>query len=728
MPARSGSQLRADHPLLVGIIALAGAVAALAAGAAPTGHGGLDALLTGGGVALLVVVGERAPWWAIGAIAGVALTIALHPLVIALAAVGLALVLWASWRAQPPAWALALSLAVTGNALVRAELGGRYGTSAAVAVGAGFVVFVLGTFGLTKRLRWLAWGATVLVGLAAIGCSAGFAYAGLQSRHDLASGLTTAELGVAALEDGDFDEAAEWFRQAAKHLDRANARFDAPWVRMASVVPVVAQHHAAVTDMSRAGADGAHTVVAALDTIDLDELRPRNGKFDLEALARLEGPLRDVRDALVRIRGTAEASRSGWLVERATKELDDFTSSVDEHLPRIDNALAAVRMAPRLLGADGPRTYLMLFTTPSESRALGGFVGSYAELHADGGQLSVGPVDRSKTLDTRVLAARAAVENHAEFLRLYGRYGFDGRAVGDAAFRNVAMTPHFPTVADIAADLYAQTVGTEVAGVIAMDPFVTAQLLRYTGAVELPSLGIELDPFEALDFLLREQYVLGVDDESRADGLGEAAKEAFDELLAGALPDPIELAQDLGPLASERRLLVWSADPEEQALLERVGIAGAVPDHDGSDGWAFTITNAGGNKIDSFLERRAAYESSTDPGTGVTTGTIRIELTNTAPAEGLPAYVIGNRIGKPTGTNTMLLTIYSPLGLDVLELDGERVGFEVGEEQGWNTYRLQLDIPAGETVSLTARLSGVVERPDEVVTWTQPMANDLEAL
>ena len=189
----------------------------------------------------------------------------------------------------------------------------------------------------------------------------------------------------------------------------------------------------------------------------------------------------------------------------------------------------------------------------------------------------------------------------------------------------------------------------------------------------------DVTPENAVQFLLRDQYVIGAaDNDVRADGLAEAASQAFKGLIGGALPEPIELARDLAPLTSDRRLLVWSAHPEEQELLETVGIAGDMPALDGADGWSFSVSNTGGNKIDAFLQRKAGYDATTDPDTGVTTGTMRIELTNTAPAEGLPKYVIGNRIGKPDGTSSLLVTLYSPLGLDQVTVNGAVVGVTAG--------------------------------------------------
>ncbi len=233
-----------------------------------------------------------------------------------------------------------------------------------------------------------------------------------------------------------------------------------PWTAAAAFVPVVAQHRTAVVDMSGVGAEGAATVADALDEIDLDALRTVDGRFDLEALAALEGPLSRVRDALEDLRQTTEAARSPWLVDRAVYQLDDFDSSIDEHLPALESSLQAIDLAPAMLGADEPRTYLVLFTTPSESRGLGGFIGSYAELTADDGQLTLGNFGRAQDLDAAASQAGARVNGHEAFLRQYGRFGFDeGGAVGDAAFRNLAMSPDFPTVGAIAADLYAQTTG-----------------------------------------------------------------------------------------------------------------------------------------------------------------------------------------------------------------------------------------------------------------------------
>ena len=138
------------------------------------------------------------------------------------------------------------------------------------------------------------------------------------------------------------------------------------------------------------------------------------------------------------------------------------------------------------------------------------------------------------------------------------------------------MTPHFPWVGEIAASFYEQTTGRHIDGVIAVDPFVIAKLLEYTGPIDLPAYEHQLAADNAVDYLLHDQYVTGVDDNTlRREVLADAASATFDAMMAGGLPDPIRLAGDLGPLVEDRRMLFWSSHRDEQELLGNLEIDGA---------------------------------------------------------------------------------------------------------------------------------------------------------
>ena len=65
---------------------------------------------------------------------------------------------------------------------------------------------------------------------------------------------------------------------------------------------------------------------------------------------------------------------------------------------------------------------------------------------------------------------------------------------------------------------------------------------------------------------------------------------------------------------------------------------------DGGDGIAVTVDNANGNKIDAYLEMTVDYAPMEPDAQGKLRSTATVTLTNNAPAEGLPNYVIGNAL------------------------------------------------------------------------------------
>lgn len=727
MPRRRRSN-RVAEDLAVAVAFLAGGAAALAP-PAPTGRPLVDALLVGTGIGVVTWAGASAPWWATVLAAGAAVAVAGDLIVAAVALVALAAGIWIGLRRRNmPAWR-AVSVGLSMNALAWGAVGGSLGLTAIVGVATALVVCVAGVRRRPRRIRRRAWLACGVVATAAVVATLGFGLAASSSRSDLARGQRLAEDGIDLLDDGDFAGAAERFEEAATALASANDRLNAPWAAPAGLVPVVAQHRAAAERLSAGGAVAAAEVAAALHEIDPDRLELERGAIDLAAVEALEDPFARVHAALDRLSRDVAASQSPWLIDAVRDELDSLDERLTDNAPRLENARIAIDLAPSMLGRDEPRRYLVLFTTPAEARGLGGFPGNYLELTMDGGRIEMTDFGRTSTLEERGREAGVVLDGPEPLLARYGRFiAPDDGQVGEAPLRNLTMAPHFPWVAEAAAELYSDVTGRDVHGVIAMDPFVVARLLRYTGEVPLTTMRYDLDASNAVDFLLREQYELASSQGERIDALEEAAERTFRAMLAGSIPDPAVLARDLGPLVAERRLMVWTRDPAEQTLLRRARMLGELPHHGGAPAWGFTVTNAGGNKIDSFLERRAAYDVRTDEATGETTATLRVELTNTAPATGLPDYVIGNAVGLPPGTNRMLFTAYSSLPLTAATLDGHPLPVSPDVEASWNVYARFIEIPPGDTVRLQFDFAGRVDRLDEVVTWTQPLVLPLEPL
>jgi hypothetical protein len=159
-----------------------------------------------------------------------------------------------------------------------------------------------------------------------------------------------------------------------------------------------------------------------------------------------------------------------------------------------------------------------------------------------------------------------------------------------------------------------------------------------------------------------------------------------------------------------------------------VGLDGAFPQAGSGDLLAVTVQNAAGSKIDAFLHESIADHIGFDPGTGAIVDRVSIGLRNDAPPSGLPGILL-NQIdapaGTPSGANYAMVTVYSPLFLHGVTIDGRRAALTSAQELGVYTYRTWLTVPPRSTLSLSIDLVGTVgaRRSLPVSLRLQPGAN-----
>jgi hypothetical protein len=315
---------------------------------------------------------------------------------------------------------------------------------------------------------------------------------------------------------------------------------------------------------------------------------------------------------------------------------------------------------------------------------------------------------------------------------MWGRYGFDngpGGTTGEVPWSNITISPEFPSTGQVMAELYPQSGGRPIDGAFALDPYAVAGLLGFTGPISVEGVDGRLGEDNVVDFLLVEQYETA--EEERIDLLEEVSEETIRLLLTGALPGPVVVADTLGPLVDEGRIVGWAAAPDEQEYFADLGLTGSLPNIEQSDGIAVVFNNAGANKLDVYLERDVTYEATVDTATGATTATATVTLTNNGPTSGFPDGVIGNYTGDPTGTNRVLVSLYSALPVtsaSVRNPDGDPTEFQVqvGTEAGWLTGSAFIVVPPGESVTLVYELTGTVPLEDgySLAVRPQPMVID----
>ena len=163
-------------------------------------------------------------------------------------------------------------------------------------------------------------------------------------------------------------------------------------------------------------------------------------------------------------------------------EVRAAVSQLDGGLSKLAGMLApaerVARLLPTLLGAEAPRRYLVLFQNLAEVRASGGMPGAFVVIEADKGAISiVGQGSAAGLLQTFTEPVLPLDEDAEElYTERLGTYP-----------ANINLTPHFPTTAQLAREMYRVRTGLTVDGVLATDPVALSYLLKAMGPEAAPA-------------------------------------------------------------------------------------------------------------------------------------------------------------------------------------------------------------------------------------------------
>src|SRR5205085_10437073 len=192
--------------------------------------------------------------------------------------------------------------------------------------------------------------------------------------------------------------------------------------------------------------------------------------------------------------------------------------------------------------------------------------------------------------------------------------------------QNLAATPQVNVVGPVAAEMWQQSMGQHVDGVMVMDIEALHQILTATGPVS--ANGTEVDADNVVPLLMHGQYTeLSAADADRADRremLGALARATFDAANSGN-SNLTKLATGLARAGNGRHAMVWSADPHVEALWQQAGAAGQL----GSQDLTANVLNFGSNKLDWFLDVGNTLDVA--PGRGKSELTLHVRLRNRTP-------------------------------------------------------------------------------------------------
>jgi hypothetical protein len=707
-PARRLSPQRTSQ-VVVAALAVAAAIGGAVAGCHPTGTPIVDpfeAAVFAAAMTIIVSRSARGTWLAVGV--GAVLLSRSWLLFPAVATIALAFASVFPKRSHRRLGALVGALGV--QVMLRWPPEVFHGFPSLIA-GALFVLCAVSAYRrsgskLQRRVR------LVVAGLAvgAVVLCLPFAIGALLVRGDVSQGQQATKVAIDDLSGGSTGSASTLLVTAARDMNRSSTATGGWWTLGTRLIPVASQHARLVAGSTsiagRVAMEGSKQATA----LDYHRLDYENGAIDLAAMQAMARPASILSSDLTVASHQLNGLESPWLIGPVQSPFARVRQQVQQASSNASLAVQAIGALPDILGADGPRNYFVAFMTPSESRGLDGFIGSFGILTADDGHVSLtrsGPINE---IETALPPGGAKLTGPLDYLARYGPFQ-------PGVFpQDVTYSPDLPSVTEVMAQLYPQAGGTSIDGVLAIDPYGLAALLKFTGPIDVPGLPTPLTSANAAQELLTQQYITfdggaTPEDAARRDLLQSSLQVAFQKLVRGSLPGPRTLARDLAAPAAQGRIAFWSVHPSEQPLLQRLGVDGSFPQANGGDVLAVTTQNAGNNKIDAYLHTAVHDNVMVDPANGAVASQVTVTLKNDATSSGLPPVVIASPAipGLPPATNRAWLTVYSPFALDGLTVDGQTATATSGSEFGIHAYSAYVDVAPGGQTQVVLKLAGQVK-------------------
>ncbi|NMM16976.1 MAG: DUF4012 domain-containing protein [Cellulomonas sp.] len=564
-----------------------------------------------------------------------------------------------------------------------------------------------------RRIVRLALGTLVLLLVAA---AASLAYDAVRAKDvlELARGDVRSLQGQ--VESGDGAGASVTLVRLQGRSHTAYAHTHGPLWGVAAVLPWIGADVRAVRMVSGVvdslATDSLPALMQASAVVDPLALAPVAGRVNLAPIAEVAPQVVAADAAVQEARAQLARIDTNALLGLVAQPVAALRTQVDEVGKTTATAARAAELVPSMMGADGPRDYLLLVQNNAEPRATGGIPGSIVHLRADGGAVQV--VEQRSGGSLSGLAASAlplTAEEDAIFGPLLG-----------TDMRDVTFTPDFPRSAALAREIWIQRVGGTVDGVLSVDPGALARLLGATGPVTTAG-GVQITSANAVELLLNTVY---------KDIAKPAAQDAFFTATSAAVFSAVVSGQGhasavidaLAQSAREGRVMIWSAHEEEQRRLAGTVLSGELRGVVGSSAVVGVYLNDGTEaKMGYYLDLKVTGTATECLADGSQLIHVSATLTSTAPADAakLPVYLTGGGAVVPRGQTRTNVLIYAPAGGGI---ESSRVNSAPGSlfaqtHDGLSVGALTITLEPGQTstVELDVR-SGPRQTGDPVIRLT----------
>lgn len=322
--------------------------------------------------------------------------------------------------------------------------------------------------------------------------------------------------------------------------------------------------------------------------------------LSLDGVIRL---LAESQPDLERACAAVERAEDAWGrvdISRLSPRMQRRVALIGRGLPFLRAGLDAASAVPDLLGADGPRTYLIIAQNEDELRPTGGYITGVGEVRVEDGSIVAMTFRDSYAVDdfTR------PYPDPPEPLRRY-------MGIDLWVFRDSNWSPDFPTAARQAIALYRPGDPVTVDGVIALDQYAVKELVSAVEPLWVEGAADPLTAETVIPYLRRswepeDGALTGEWWRQRKSFMGPLAEALWARIRAGDVDWP-RLAETVVRLLDEKHLLLYVPHPTVAPLLAEWGWDGSLRPA-GGDFLMVVDANVGYNKASARVQETITYE------------------------------------------------------------------------------------------------------------------------
>lgn len=457
----------------------------------------------------------------------------------------------------------------------------------------------------------------------------------------------------------DLNDVSTELAEVDDNLARAANRLQSRWLVPLQFIPGLGSELSSSKDLvgsaSEVVSEGRNLVVSVLNTVDRMETGSASRP---EGIAELREAVDQTNSELARLTIPSNADLPPQLWQYRDR-LDTEVGTVGE---AVDRAAGGLQMLDEFFGMDG--RWLLVGGHSGENHAMTGSFLRFGAVDVVNGDISVGPLrstqrgDFVRGTDLAPLAPGTIGAYDPDYQQLFGALHPEENWIG------LGLSPRFDASAELLVQMWEASTGDDIAGVIYVDSVGLSQLVVPLGSVEVN--GQTFEPRDVRYQLVTGQYLQQRDNSERVDAVLGLARQVINELTQ--YRDFAELAPALIRATEERHLMMWSADPERQAVFEDLGIAGSLQGN--NVGVAVSSMNG---KWDPFISLEVEMSTACFGDTGQVTMEAVIEF------ESVPGAVTGDELSLnrwgPDGTFIGMVGFTIPGS-------AERVDADLGEHPG----------------------------------------------